>query len=186
MSATLSFQPTPTGLASYSPGLAQQRLPWVSPAATNPERVEANLSHMLGDPASTPTGLGRFFAVTQGSGCAATLGYMLATLSGLPFGHRKRIGLKTGVIMKALIKINLPNFNYAWLKAEMVANGFIPVKSQDEEACYNGPDYQFYWNGNYIKDDLENRITRIFAKKNDSLSYEMSPASGAWTITPLN
>jgi hypothetical protein len=52
--------PTPTGLESYSPGLAQQRLPWVNPEMSNPERVEANLFHTLGDPASTLTGLKTF------------------------------------------------------------------------------------------------------------------------------
>jgi len=53
------FSPTPTGLKSFSPGLAPQRLPWVNPEATNPERVESYLNQFAGDMASTPTGLGR-------------------------------------------------------------------------------------------------------------------------------
>jgi hypothetical protein len=82
------FSPTPTGLESFSPGLAQQRLPWVNSVATNPERVESNLKQTRSGHCFNPYRVGPLFARTQGSGCAATLGYMLATLSGLPGGQQ--------------------------------------------------------------------------------------------------
>jgi hypothetical protein len=85
--------------------------------------------------------------------------------------------------MRALIKINLPNFDYNWLKAEMVANGFTPAKALDNEARYTGPDYQFLWNGEYSTDELYKKIAEIFLKRNSS---EKSSANGEWTITPLN
>ena len=48
--------PTPSGWEALSPGLAQQRLPWVNPKRQpNPVRVESTLF----DDASTPTGLVR-------------------------------------------------------------------------------------------------------------------------------
>ena len=48
---------TPTGLKSFSPGLAHQRLPWVNFHATNPERVESHFNRFAGEIDSTPTGL---------------------------------------------------------------------------------------------------------------------------------
>src|ERR1700678_3621587 len=57
------YSPTPTGLESFSPGLAQQRLPWVSYDTTNPERVEANIPYAFVETASTPTGLERFLGL---------------------------------------------------------------------------------------------------------------------------
>jgi len=88
--------------------------------------------------------------------------------------------------MKALIKIKLPNLNYDWLKKAMADAGFLPAKLRNSEARYYGPDYEFYWSGAYEKEDLHDKIAKIFAQKNNSLAAGMSPASGEWTITSLN
>jgi hypothetical protein len=63
--------------------LAQQRLPWVSLAAIYPERVEANLFQGDLESRFNPYRVENIYLPAQGSGYAATLGYMIATLSGL-------------------------------------------------------------------------------------------------------
>ena len=53
--------PTLKGLESLSPGLAQQRLPWVNKKAANPVGVEAAFT----EAASTLTGLGRIARIPR-------------------------------------------------------------------------------------------------------------------------
>jgi len=75
---------TPTGLKCYSPGLARQRLPWVNAAGLNPVRVESDVPRGLRANDPTPTGLVSFSGLPRVDAAASTLGYIMATLSGLP------------------------------------------------------------------------------------------------------
>jgi len=60
-----AFSSSPTGFKSLSPGLAQQRLPWVARRRTNPERVEATFNQNRHGNDPTPTGLGRFSEIPR-------------------------------------------------------------------------------------------------------------------------
>ena len=94
--------PNPNGVESLSPGLAQQRLPWVyAKREANPERVASDFARASD---STLSGLGCFVVVTQGRRSRANPGLKDSILSGLlrlspatrPTANQIRCPLKNG------------------------------------------------------------------------------------------